>query len=334
MAIGCWVAPACLEAGSGQQGLVPTEALDELAQVLRDRFGRRLRRGELLARHTTLGVGGPADLWVTVNTPSELAEAVRLAWRRSLPCLVLGCGANLLVSDKGVRGLVIHNRCRQVRLEEGDPPRLLVESGVLLTSLVRRLADWGLSGLEWAVGIPGTLGGAVVNNAGAYGHCMADSLVRAQVVLPGAEPIWQGVEWFEYAYRSSRLKQKHPDAAGGVVLQAELALSRRPRTELAGRLAEYAAWRRASQPSGASAGSMFKNPGGDYAGRLIEAAGLKGTRVGNAQISPLHANFFINLGHATAADFMALIERARQGVKAQFGVDLELEIQLAGEWDE
>lgn len=332
--MGCFVMPACLEAGSDRQHVARGETFGELARTLRAHFGRRLRRGELLARHTTLGVGGPADLWLTVNTPAELAEAVTLAWRWAAPCMVLGCGANLLVSDRGIRGLVIHNRCRGVWLEEGDPPRVRVESGALLTSLVRRLADWGLSGLEWAMGIPGTVGGALVNNAGAYGRCMADSLLRAQLVMPGAEPGWHGVEWFEYAYRSSRLKQRHPDAAGGVVLQAELALSRRSRAEIAGRLAEYAGRRRASQPSGASAGSMFKNPAGDYAGRLIEAAGLKGERVGNAQISPVHANFFINLGNARATDFMALIGRARQRVKAEFGVELELEIQLAGEWDE
>ena len=320
--------------GGERASLTRPEALDELAQALRGRFGQRLRRGELLARHTTLGVGGPADLWLTVNSAAELAEAVGLAWQYASPCLVLGCGANLLVSDKGIRGLVIHNCGRQVRLVEADPPRVLAESGVLLTSLVRRLVGWRLSGLEWAIGIPGTLGGAVVNNAGAYGRCMADSLVRAQVLLPGGEPAWQGVEWFAYDYRSSRLKRPRPDTRAGVVLQAELALSRQPRAEIEDRLAEYTSRRRASQPTGASAGSMFKNPGGDYAGRLIEAAGLKGVRVGNAHISPLHANFFINLGNATAADFMALIDLARRRVQAQFGVELELEIQLAGEWDE
>jgi UDP-N-acetylmuramate--alanine ligase len=332
--------------------------VDSLAKALRARFGRRLRRDESLAAHTTLRVGGPADLWLTVTALDELIESVTLARERGVPVLLLGGGANMLVSDRGVRGLVVQNRCQQVTFprrsappggagtaqrgltdETSDPPRVIVESGVILPSLAHRLARRGLSGLEWAVGVPGTIGGAVVNNAGAYGSSIADCLVRAELLMPAGYPEgdgrreWRSVNWFEYEYRSSRLKRL--GAASWrqfVVLQAELALSHKSPAEIENQMAAHSERRRATQPPGASIGSMFKNPAGDYAGRLIEAAGLKGTQIGGAQISPVHANFFVNLGTAKAADFAALIALARQTVKARFNIELELEIEKIGDW--
>jgi len=245
-----------------------------------------------------------------------------------------------------VRGLVIQNRCKQVispkRTQRGkvtgetsDPPHCIVESGVILPSLAHRLARQGLSGLEWAVGVPGTIGGAVVNNAGAYGSSMADCLVRAELLTPENNREWHPVNWFEYEYRSSRLKRLDVDKRGQfVILQAELALSRQITAKIENQMAIYSKRRRATQPPGASIGSMFKNPPGDYAGRLIEAAGLKGTQRGGAQISPVHANFFINLGDAKAADFAGLIALARQTVQAKFDLELELEIEKVGDWTE
>jgi UDP-N-acetylmuramate--alanine ligase len=322
-----------------------TSNLRALAQALYALFENRLSYDEPLARHTMLHVGGPADLWLTATTPNELIEAMTLAGQYEVPVLLLGSGANLLVGDRGVRGLVLHNRCQQVWLpgEEtrdaaDDPIHVILESGVILPSLAHRLAHLGLSGLEWAVGVPGTVGGAVVNNAGAHGTSMADCLARAELYSPASgRREWQPVDWFEYEYRSSRLKRL---SAGGatqtreryVVLQAELALTRKTPAEIENQLAAYSAQRRASQPPGASIGSMFKNPPGDYAGRLIEAAGLKGKQVGGAQISTLHANFFINRGGAKADDFAALIDLTRQQVKARFNIDLELEIQEVGDW--
>jgi UDP-N-acetylmuramate--alanine ligase len=339
--------------------------VDALAKALRTRFGRRLRRDESMAAHTTLRVGGPADLWLTVSALDELIEAVTLARQHEVPVLLLGGGANMLVSDRGVRGLVVQNRCQQVTFPRrpapperagaaqrgridatSDPPRVIIESGVILPSLAHRLARRGLSGLEWAVGVPGTIGGAVVNNAGAYGSSIADCLVRAELLMPAGYPEgngqrqwhsrqWRSMNWFEYDYRSSRLKR--PGAKGKreqfVVLQAELALSRKSPAEIQNQMAAYSERRRATQPPGASIGSMFKNPPGDYAGCLIDAAGLKGTQIGGAQISPVHANFFINRGDAKAADFAALIELARQTVKARFNVELELEIEKIGDWE-
>jgi UDP-N-acetylmuramate--alanine ligase len=346
------------QAARGGAGARPSHAsaIRALAQALNTHFGNRLSQDEPLAKHTMLHVGGPADLWLTAETLNELTEAVALARQYAVPVLLLGNGANLLVSDRGVRGLVLHNRCQQVRLSESgdtgatfpkapsfregsvETAHILVESGVILPSLVHRLANLGLSGLEWAVGVPGTVGGAVVNNAGAYGSSMADCLVRAELYSPASgRREWQPVEWFEYEYRSSRLKRALGEGAAAtrerhVILQAELALTRKTPAEIEKQLAVYGAHRRASQPPGASIGSMFKNPPGDYAGRLIEAAGLKGSQVGGAQISTLHANFFINRGDAKAADFAALIDLARQHVKARFNIDLELEIQKVGDW--
>ena len=309
--------------------------VDTLADALRAHFGRQLRRDEPLASHTTLRVGGPADLWLTATTLDELVEAVTLAWQHQVPLLLLGSGANLLISDRGIRGLVVQNRCQRVTFGSEDPPYIVAETGVILPSLAHQLARHGLSGLEWAVGVPGTVGGAVVNNAGAYGSSMADCLVRAELLTPSGRREWRPVNWFEYEYRSSRLKRLAiGDRERFVVLQAELALSRRSPAEIENQMAVYSQRRKASQPPGASMGSMFKNPPGDYAGRLIEAAGLKGTLIGGAQVSSVHANFFVNQGDAQAADFAALIELARQTVKAKFNVELELEIEQAGDWGE
>jgi UDP-N-acetylmuramate dehydrogenase len=288
-------------------------------------------------------VGGPADLWLTASTLDELIEATTSAWEHQVPVFLLGGGANMLVSDRGIRGLVLQNRCRQMRFTQagddaGDPPHMIVESGVILPSLSHRLAHEGLSGLEWAVGVPGTIGGAVVNNAAAYGSSIADCLVRAELYSSASRRReWHLVNWFEYEYRSSRLKRLGAARASGngeqfVVLQVELALSRKSIAEIKNQMTAYSARRRATQPPGATIGSMFKNPLGDYAGRLIEAAGLKGTQIGGAQISPVHANFFVNLGEAKAADFAALIDLARQTVKARFDIELELEIERIGDW--
>ncbi|PWH18968.1 MAG: UDP-N-acetylmuramate dehydrogenase [Ardenticatenia bacterium] len=297
-------------------------------------MGDRVRRHEPMAQHSPLRVGGLADLWVAVVTLDELIAVVQRARQHCCPVLLIGSGANLLVSDKGVRGLVIQNRCAGTTLILDERPRACALSGTHLASLARLAAHYGLSGLEWAVGMPGTLGGALVNNAGAFGSCIADRLVRAELLTPSGERVWQPAEWFEYRYRSSRLKGV---AAGSedafIVLQAELGLERASPLEIEERIARFNAQRKRTQPSGASLGSVFKNPPGDYAGRLIEAAGLKGRQIGGARISEHHANFFLNTGQACAADFVALIELARETVRARFGVEMELEIQRAGEWE-
>jgi UDP-N-acetylmuramate dehydrogenase len=283
-----------------------------------------------LARHTTLRVGGPADLLVEATTLSTLEQAVRLAAEAGVPCRVLGAGANVLVSDAGVRGLVVLNRARSVSFSAGG---VRAESGATLARVARRCVSRGLAGLEWAVGIPGTIGGAVVGNAGAWGGDVASSLLSAMVLdAEGTVAEWP-VGRFGYDYRMSALKCQPPVAGvRAVVLAASFLLRAADRSALEARVADVQARRRMTQPTGASCGSVFRNPPGDYAGRLIEAAGLKGARSGGAQISPVHANFIINLGHMSAADIKALIDRASQEVQSRFGVQLELEIELMGDW--
>lgn len=317
--------------------------LDELFKKLSITFGDKPRRHELLADHTTARLGGLADIWLPVTTLDELVDAVRLARQERVPLFMLGSGANLLIQDGGVRGLVIENRTRQVWLrpsletarDEDDRRILMAESGVILPNLARRCARLGLSGLEWAVGVPGTIGGAITNNAGAYERDMAATLVRAELLSPQGQRVWHSVDWFEYGYRTSRLKQafeqRPAERIKWVVLQAELAMEQASSDKIKAQMNVFNERRKNSQPPGATMGSMFKNPPGDYAGRLIEAAGLKGYQVGQAQISPIHGNFFQNLGGAKATDMLALIGIVQEHVKRKFGVQLELEIEVIGE---
>ena len=300
-------------------------------------FGARLQAGASLARYTASRLGGPADLLLEVRSGRELEAAVTLAWRNAFPFVLLGGGSNVLVSDAGVRGLVILNRARRVRFDERvEPPTVWAESGANFGVLARQAARRGLSGLEWASGVPGTLGGAVFGNAGAHGGDMAGSLLVAEILHHAGverDGAIQREEWsvekMAYSYRSSVLKRGSREV---VVLAARLRLERSTHEAVQARIDEFAAYRKRTQPPGASMGSMFKNPPGAFAGRLIEAAGLKGSRIGDAQVSPVHANFFINLGRASAQDFYDLIQLARQQVADRFGVNLELEIKLLGKW--
>lgn len=298
--------------------------------TLRAAFGARLKENEPLARHTAARLGGPAEYLVVAESAEELAEQVRAARHMGLRPLILGGGANLLVSDAGVRGLVIVNRARRVEVRAQDePPTVWAESGVNLGLLARQCAVRGLSGLEWAATVPGTVGGAVYGNAGAHGGEVAHNLRMAEILHhDGTVKRWTPEE-LAFAYRSSILKRQK---AGHVILAAEFGLQPGDPAIIQERIEQFVAHRKRTQPPGASLGSMFKNPPGDYAGRLIEAAGLKGRRLGNTEISPVHANFFINLGEGRAAEVFALIHLAHDAVKQQFGVDLELEVELVGEW--
>ena len=299
-------------------------------ESLRTAFGRRLREHQPLARYTSARIGGPADALVDINTADELAEAAQTLWDLGLPFIVLGGGSNLLISDAGVRQVVLFNQANAVRFEEGGGvPSVWAESGAGLGVISRQAAAKSLGGLEWASGIPGTIGGAVFGNAGAHGVDISSTLEMATILhRTDGRKDWTAQD-LDYEYRGSWLKH-HPGQA--VVLSATLALAKRPAAEIRAQMDTFLAYRRLTQPPGASMGSMFKNPPGDSAGRLIEAAGLKGKRIGNAQISSLHANFFLNLGDARAADVHALIREASDAVRKHSGIDLELEIELVGEW--
>jgi UDP-N-acetylmuramate dehydrogenase len=301
-------------------------------ELLVETFGERLLINELLAKYTSARIGGPADAVVIAQSSYDLEDIVTKLWEMDVPFHVMGGGSNILVSDAGVRGVVVLNRAKKVIFDE-DSGHLTVwaESGSSFGAVARQAAQMGLSGLEWAAGIPGTVGGAVVGNAGAHGGDVASILKVAEILQPDVGRQRWTLDQLVFSYRSSVLKSMRGQV---VVLSATLRLSHGSPEEIQQRMDEFLAFRRRTQPSGASMGSMFKNPPDDFAGRLIDEAGLKGTSIGGAEISTLHANFFINHGSARAQDVYALIQRARQAVLEKFGVELELEIDLFGEWEE
>jgi UDP-N-acetylmuramate dehydrogenase len=301
-----------------------------LAEALRDIFGDRLRESVPMAPYTSIRIGGPADFLLEARSADELAEMIRQLWDCEAPFQVLGMGSNILVSDAGMRGVVVLNRARGISFDtRSEGPSVTAESGAMLGTMARRAVERGLGGMEWATTIPGTVGGAVVGNSGAHGSDIAGSLMMAEILQQkGGRKHWS-VERLEYAYRDSWLK-RNPGAA--VVLSATFRLQSST-TELAkARAAEHAAFRKQTQPKGASWGSTFKNPPDDSAGRLIEAAGLKGLQRGDMQVSHEHANFFVNLGNATAEDARMLIDIVHKEVATQFGIELDLEIQMLGDW--
>jgi UDP-N-acetylmuramate dehydrogenase len=298
--------------------------------ALRSAFGDRLQENVVMANYTTARVGGPVDAMLILHTAVELENAARRLWEMNLSFHLIGSGSNVLVSDAGIRGVVLINRARNVKIDvHSSQPSVWAESGANLGGIARQVALRGLKGLEWAATIPGTLGGAVYGNAGAHGGDVQSSLILADILhRTQGKGSWP-VEKLEYAYRNSALK-RHPGEA--VVLSARLRLEMDAPDGVQARMDEFSGSRRQTQPPGASMGSMFKNPPGDHAGRLIDAAGLKGTRIGGAEISAIHANFFVNNGHAAARDIDQLIALARQKVFDKFGVQLELEIEKLGEW--
>ncbi|MCW5876656.1 MAG: UDP-N-acetylmuramate dehydrogenase [Anaerolineales bacterium] len=299
--------------------------------ALRAAFGERLREQQPLARYTSARLGGAADALVVAHSAGELAASVQTLWELDLPFIILGGGSNVLVSDAGVREVVLLNQAGKVVFNAGEQPGVWAESGAGLGVIARQAAAKGLGGLEWAAGIPGSLGGAVAGNAGAHGGDTAGVLELADILHRTQGRVQWGPEQLAYSYRTSWLKANPGQA---VLLAARLRLEHKPEAEIRAAMDSFLAYRRLTQPPGASMGSMFKNPPGDSAGRLIEATGLKGLGRGEAQISPLHANFFLNKGGAQAADVYALIQQARQAVKDQSGVDLQLEVELIGDWND
>lgn len=283
---------------------------------------------EPIARFTAARLGGPADILAIAHSRQALVAAAQWAHNNQVRWLILGGGANVLVADEGFRGLVIINQSKEYHIDVSSG-YVQADSGITLITLARRCIQKGLQGLEWAVSVPGTVGGAVVNNAGAHGGDVKQNLVVATVFDTQTSDTqrWPA-EHLEYDYRHSRLKGQ---SQRYVVLDAifQLAPGHDP-AALRATADEYVAYRKRTQPPGASLGSVFKNPPGDYAGRLIDAAGLKGHQIGGVQVSDIHANFFVNRGVATAADYRALIQYVQRTVADTMGVQLELEIELLG----
>lgn len=290
----------------------------------------QLWRAAPLSAYTSFGVGGPADLLLVARDVGSLQRAVTLANECCVACTVLGSGTNVLVSDAGIRGLVLINAARQRELRSDG--ELVAASGALLGELARWSVVEGWRGLEWAVGIPGTLGGAVVGNAGAYGGCMADIVRWARVLRPDGDTVRLPVEALAYGYRTSLLKQEHALGRRTVVLEVALQLERADADELAAEAADYTARREGNTPKGACAGSMFKRTAHYPAGYLIEKAGLKGLTIGGAQVSPRHANFVMNVGGASATDVRRLIETVQSEVWRRYAHHLNPEVEYLGDW--
>ena len=295
-------------------------------------YADRLQHKESLARYTAARLGGKADfLYVAKESTEELATVVSEGWSQGVPVRVLGGGANVLISDKGIRGLVVINDVSEVTFGEWHEGRNVSATGGMgLTVLARKCQSRGLAGLEWAASVPGTVGGAVVNNAGAHGSDIRANLCEA-VVLEATHGIQiMALDELTYGYRTSALKARADKRF--LVLLAQFALPPDDPQAILERIEHNVAYRKQTQPPGASLGSIFKNPAGDYAGRLIEAAGLKGYSIGGAQVSPIHGNFLINTGGATATDYYALIRHVQETVHKQSRIELEMEVELVGEW--
>ncbi len=316
-------------------------------RILSDALGGALKRDEPMARHTTLKVGGPARWFWAASDVEALACVLDVCAQCDIPYLFIGHGSNLLMSDRGYDGLVIQNRCKGCIV--GEETR--AESGVSFGSLFMQTARAGFAGLEWAIGIPGTVGGALVSNAGAY-RGNVGPLVRSVRVFADGRDQMVGPEWMEFSYRDSRLRRS--GIGRTVILSCTLVLPEHgDPDEIMARAKEYQAQRRAKQPYAPSAGSFFKNvvdkslaeslpglPAGMKAagvvpaGFLSEACGLKGLSVGGARVSQEHANFLINAGGATASDLRTVASQVRAAVWARFGVSLEEEVLYAGDWTE
>lgn len=292
------------------------------------RFLDRAKENALLAHYTSFRIGGPARLLFKAQDAGELEEAIRLAQEERVPWVVLGGGTNVLVADEGFPGLVVINACGGFELEEsGDGVTVRVGAGFPLARLARLTAKDGWQGLEWAEGIPGSVGGAIAGNAGAFGGCVAEVLRGVEVLLKGDEKAFFRPGELDFDYRHSAFRSR---LKGSVILAAEFSLGRGDPGELKVRMLRYRQEREARQPKEPSAGSVFKNPPGYYAARLIEEAGLKGFRIGDACFSPVHANFIVNLGRAKACDVLRLMELAVDKVFKEFGIKLEPELEFIG----
>lgn len=285
----------------------------------------RIHPDEPLKKHTTFRIGGPADFLLEVANRQELSGILALASRDGLPVHILGRGSNLLVSDDGVRGfvLVLAGEFDRFGVQES---RVVAGGGYDLPKLATKIAKMGLGGLEFACAIPGTVGAGLVINAGAHGGEMSKVVTSATVIWPDGREQMLSPEEIGFGYRTSRLQ-----VMNSIVVEVVMALHPARTDELMEYIRQHLERRRATQPLQLpNAGSVFMNPPGDYAGRLIEQAGLKGLTEGGAQISEKHANFVVNLGDAKAKDVLILLDRVRKLVQDQFGVRLEPEVKIWG----
>jgi UDP-N-acetylmuramate dehydrogenase len=301
-----------------------------LAAELKQIAGLRVKIDEPLARYTSMKIGGPADYFIEAQTDAALASLLPLLNQHAMNFCLLGNGSNVLISDRGVRGVVIRlaGEFKKIQwADDGERVHVNVGAAYAVTQLVREAARKGFAGLEFAEGIPGSVGGALFMNAGAYGSEFEKVVDQVEGATSQGQPICLSRGEMTFSYRDSHLPP------GTIVTRVRMQLHKAESVEVGSKLQELVSRRKSSQPSGyPNSGSMFRNPPGDFAGRLIEAAGLKGKRIGQSQISERHANFIVNLGGARAADVLQLTELAQAEVRSRFGVELVLEVKLLGEW--
>jgi len=311
-------------------GREPFDAVRAGTEIQR-RLGVKTSRDEPLARFTTMRVGGPADLYAAAHNPFELRALVRLARGRGIPLTLLGRGSDVVISDAGVRGLLVHVRAEG---HEIAGERLLADAGLPMAKAATVTAEAGLAGLEFGLAIPGNVGGAVWANAGAHESDVAAVLESALVLGADGAETRVGAAELGLAYRDSRLKHPEPGVPAEVVVAATFRLRPDDPAAIRARLEEIRRWRREHQPLGIpSAGSVFRNPaGGPSAGALIDGCGLKGRRVGGAVVSERHANWILNDRGASAGDVRRLAELVRATVERETGVRLAFEIVFLGDW--
>jgi len=291
------------------------------SQIIKKLGKNRVKQNEKLAVHTSFGIGGPTDLFYETETIKELIKVVKFCRKNNIPYFIFAGGSNLLVSDEGFRGLIIKISNRKYEIRN---TKIIAEAGAPLAQLVEIATKNSLSGLELAVGIPGTIGGAVWGNAGAAKDWIGNVVEEIEVLTAKNEIRKLSQADCQFSYRTSRFKKNKE-----IILRVVLQLKKGDPEKIRKKLDDFLA-KRKNQPKRKSAGSIFKNPPNKAAGWLIDQCGLKGKRIGDAQISPQHANFIINLGNATADDVVQLIKLAKKEVKKKFGIKLEEEIYLIG----
>lgn len=305
---------------------------EKKATVLRERFNHLLQENARLANYTTIGVGGCVDFLFVARDAGQLKDIMLALWELKIPVKVLGSGSNVLVSDNGLQGAVVINHAHNIKIHTNqNPMNIWAESGALLSVVGRQAAVRGLSGMEWAATIPGTVGGAVYGNAGAFGKDTSCNLLEAEVLIrDGSIEKW-GCKEMGYSYRASAIKRNQNES---VILTTTFVVEAGERKAIENRITEFRERRIRNQPPGMSFGSTFRNPPEKKAGQLIEAVNLKGKQIGGAVISSQHANFIINTGGATASDVYQLMRLAFDEVKNRFNISLIPEIEFLGDWRE